>query len=745
MEKDELITKDMLIPEIVSCYPATRQVFDQYGLKGCGGPWGPRESVAFFARAHGVEETQLLSELNRAAQEESFPIDYQETLADILYRRFFKAGVIVILTGGALLGAIILSCIARDRSFTSLPLLPWIHAHADAQVFGWVGLFVMGFAYQAFPRFKHSTLWRSELANLSFYLMVAGIGFRVLIAPLFPSGTYLGVGLLATLLELAAVALFVTVIVQTLRLSGRQDFYDRYIYAALSWFLVAAMLNPILFYLVARAPDVDTLVSRVATFFGPYRDIQLWGFAAFMIFGVSQRFLPAVLGLQPPSQAVSANLFWILNAALAAEVGFTWLLLRSPNLGLALGLQGIYLALLGTVLVLTAQLGLWARVEERDRSLKFVRAAYLWLILATLMLALFPLYNRLTGQAFSHAFLGAYRHALTVGFISMMILGVSSKVVPTLSGIDPSRLASLWLPFVLLNLGNSLRISFQILTDHFEGWPFAVMGVSGFIEVAALALWGYDLWKGIDAKPVLGAATPLARPERIDPSMKVAEVVELFPETLEVFVQYGFTELQQPLKRKTLARVVRLDQACQIHSVDVSTFVEALNQRLRSGKEREPISPTTDYITLDLRGKPPSERHGKIFSILNSLAAGQTLRLINDHDPKPLYYQLSAERAGEFEWTYRLQGPVDWEVEIKKLGKGNALREKVARSLAAIRPYLQADGGDVELVEVTDEGIVSVRLIGACQGCSKARATLQRGIECTLMEHVSEVKKVQAV
>ncbi len=148
------------------------------------------------------------------------------------------------------------------------------------------------------------------------------------------------------------------------------------------------------------------------------------------------------------------------------------------------------------------------------------------------MLALFPLYNRLTGQAFSHAFLGAYRHALTVGFISMMILGVSSKVVPTLSGIDPSRLGSLWLPFVLLNLGNSLRVSFQILTDHFEGWPFAVMGVSGFIEVTALVLWSYDLWKCINARPVFHAETPPARPERIEASMKVAEVVDLFPETL---------------------------------------------------------------------------------------------------------------------------------------------------------------------------------------------------------------------
>jgi len=577
-----MITREMLIPEVVGRYPATRQVFDRYGLQGCGGPLGPPESVAFFARAHGVEEAQLLSELNRAAQEEAPSASvYVETLADVLYRRFFKAGILVILTGGALMGAILLSFIARDRSFTSLALLPWIHAHADAQVFGWVGLFAMGFAYQAFPRFKHSTLWRPELANLSFYLMVSGVGLRVLIVPLFPSGPYLGLGLLATLLELAAVVLFVTVIGQTFRRSGHPDLYDRYLYAALFWFLVAAALNPVLFSLVATAPDADTLVGRVAFFFGPYRDIQLWGFAALMIFGVSQRFLPAVLGLRPPDPAVSRGLFWLLNGGLVGQVGCYGWLLRSPPPGPALGLQGAYLIALASSLILVVQLGVFAPAGERDRSLKFIRAAYFWLVFATLMLALFPLYNRWTGQTFSHAFLGAYRHALTVGFISMMILGVSSKVVPTLSGIDPGRLGSLGLPFVLLNVGNSLRISFQILTDHYREWPFTVMGISGFLEVAALALWSYDLWRGIDARPELPAATDLDRPERIEPSMKVAEVVELFPETLPVFLQHGFTELQNPLKRQTLARLVSLEQVCRMHALEVSALVAELNQRVQ--------------------------------------------------------------------------------------------------------------------------------------------------------------------
>lgn len=73
------------------------------------------------------------------------------------------------------------------------------------------------------------------------------------------------------------------------------------------------------------------------------------------------------------------------------------------------------------------------------------------------------------------------------------------------------------------------------------------------------------------------------------------------------------------------------------------------------------------------------------------------------------------------------------------------MREKVSAALEKIRPALQADGGDVELVDVTDDGIVKVRLVGACGGCPMSIMTLQYGIQQTLKEEVPEVKAVQAV
>lgn len=73
------------------------------------------------------------------------------------------------------------------------------------------------------------------------------------------------------------------------------------------------------------------------------------------------------------------------------------------------------------------------------------------------------------------------------------------------------------------------------------------------------------------------------------------------------------------------------------------------------------------------------------------------------------------------------------------------MREKVEAVIQEIRPALQADGGDVELVDVTKGGVVKVRLIGACAGCPMSTMTLALGVERILKERVPGVKKVEAV
>jgi hypothetical protein len=236
--------------------------------------------------------------------------------------------------------------------------------------------------------------------------------------------------------------------------------------------------------------------------------------------------------------------------------------------------------------------------SERDRGLKFIRAAHVWFIVAAIMLVAVPLYNfgiymTVAGGKFpfSHAFFGAYRHALTVGFIMMMIVGVSSKVVPTLSGVDIRRTTNLWPTFVLLNVGNALRVSTEIATD-FTPAAYGVMGFSGFIEVIGLGLWAFELVRNMrygkrlekvterETVPYVNISPSVIAPFSITPQTRVSEVLERYPESLAVFLHHGFTPLANPVLRKTMARVITLEQACRREGVDLSVLLKELGRQV---------------------------------------------------------------------------------------------------------------------------------------------------------------------
>ena len=75
---------------------------------------------------------------------------------------------------------------------------------------------------------------------------------------------------------------------------------------------------------------------------------------------------------------------------------------------------------------------------------------------------------------------------------------------------------------------------------------------------------------------------------------------------------------------------------------------------------------------LDVRDLAPRERRPLIFRTFDALSTGEAFVLVNDHDPKPLYYQFQAESRGEFSWNYLEQGPEVWRVEIGKAGSAAA-------------------------------------------------------------------------
>jgi Fe-S cluster biogenesis protein NfuA len=77
-----------------------------------------------------------------------------------------------------------------------------------------------------------------------------------------------------------------------------------------------------------------------------------------------------------------------------------------------------------------------------------------------------------------------------------------------------------------------------------------------------------------------------------------------------------------------------------------------------------------------------------------------------------------------------------------KMSDIKKIRERVLKALERIRPYLQSDGGDIELMEVTDDLSVKVKLTGACHGCPYSMQTLKAGVEQAIMKEVPEIKRV---
>ena len=84
------------------------------------------------------------------------------------------------------------------------------------------------------------------------------------------------------------------------------------------------------------------------------------------------------------------------------------------------------------------------------------------------------------------------------------------------------------------------------------------------------------------------------------------------------------------------------------------------------------MSSTVSPHTIDVRTIAPRERHTMIFGQFDALQPGESVQLVNDHDPRPLYYQFDERRAGQFTWTYLQSGPDLWRVQIDKTAAGPA-------------------------------------------------------------------------
>jgi hypothetical protein len=260
-----------------------------------------------------------------------------------------------------------------------------------------------------------------------------------------------------------------------------------FVMLALASFVLQAAFDGWHVWMTMAAPNREALLRQVSTFQAPLRDVQIHGLALCMILGVSIRFLPPLFGLPEVSRSRGWGALLAIGTALVAECVFFVLLRTTGRAHWGVALWAAWLLLAAGCAMVALPWRLWQAPARQAATAKFVRAAYAWLGLSLVMLMLLPAHRAVSGLPFSHAYYGAIRHAVTVGFISQMIVGISSTVVP----LVPRR-AALRPTFVLLNVGCGLRVGLQVATD-WTPHAFRLIGISGVVELVGLSAWAVVL------------------------------------------------------------------------------------------------------------------------------------------------------------------------------------------------------------------------------------------------------------
>lgn len=415
-----------------------------------------------------------------------------------LYKPFLRGALATVLTAGCTLGAANLVVMALSADLGAV----WtatIQAHAYAQIFGWVGLFIMGIAYHIVPRFYLRPLTHPELVLPSFVLAASGVALRAFSQPFAENPVAAWLMVISAALGLAGMTLFTWAMYDTMR-HGE----DRFGSSAGKLFMAAGFAC-LWLTSIATLALVGWIAARGSAAIPtsldvPYLRLALSGAIVTLVLGFTLRTVPHMLGVPLRYPVLLKGVLALYMVAVVTQVAHD-----------AAWLPGTWASTLGAgaevaaLLTFVYALGLYSlrRVGARALSVKnpwperFVRTAYFWLLVASSLNFAYSL-SSLAGRPAPHAFVAGYHHALTVGFISMMIVGMSMRLVPVFIGAmnKQSRLAGI--VFTLILTGNTARITGQVLASLYGGGWYVVMGLSGVIEVCGLALYGWALWRALD-------------------------------------------------------------------------------------------------------------------------------------------------------------------------------------------------------------------------------------------------------
>lgn len=513
-EANAIVPPTMSIREIRRRFPATGPVFERYGLGDCGGPEGPDEPVAWFATVHRLPLEEFLRDIREAAVRDAAAAPpAPATSAPPFSPHFILGSLFLTLTLGATTGMINLLRIAAGGD------VPISHRqiHGHAQVLGFAALFLMGIAYHALPRILGIGSRTPASARTAFWLMFGGVILRNVGQPLgfYAAGRL--ISLASAAMELAAGVLFVTFVFQLVGelKEGKYDRTDpivRFVRLGTSFFVVALVLVGA--QGVWLAGNRETALPAALN--EPFYFIALYGFLLAWIYGFGNRVVSLFLGVGPALRR-TPELAMAAQGAAAVLYGAGWLPFFGSAAGLALRDAGLSLAAVSALVYLAGNGFLWRKSRFPAMSAPgsptfAIRAAFACLgAWALLSLAGVVLSRTTALPAQNPWFIDAARHVFTIGFLTLLIVGMSFRILPVFSGRRLWSPALARLTYGLLLGGAAMRL--LQYPGAFRPVYYEIGSYMGIPVVLGLLLFTFNLFRTMRAKPPApGAGRKAIRP-----------------------------------------------------------------------------------------------------------------------------------------------------------------------------------------------------------------------------------------
>jgi len=394
---------------------------------------------------------------------------------------YISTGLLFMLLPGTFLGVWNLLSISAQHTVASLSPA-WLQAHGHAQIFGWLGTFILGIGFYSLSKMGNLPPFAVSRGWLCFGLWTAGVSLRW--AANVTAWEWRWLLPLSGSLELGGFLLFFLTVSGHRAASAssaprKKEAWMIVVIASTFGFLATLVVNlgvALNISLHGDSPAVPLILDQRLLM------LPLWGFLLPTVWGFNARWLPIFLGLR----AVRARALYA--AVLAAWAAVAAMLCGLPILSSALLPVAAICAIFG--------LGIFerpvqaAKLNGVHRSFPvFIRSAYVWLLIASLLSVAASLADRVGG------IWGASRHALTVGFLAVMVFSIGPKILPAFCGgrvlFSPKLM---FLSLILLNVGCLLRVCSEI--QAYEGYSrhaWSILPVSAIIELAAVTLFALNL------------------------------------------------------------------------------------------------------------------------------------------------------------------------------------------------------------------------------------------------------------